>query len=362
MIIYWAVMLLPALGMISATSVSPRVNKTAWLGMLSLWVGIIGFRHEVGCDWEPYMDYFSGAEVFFVGQWVSSLVHMEPAYALLNLIAHRADLGIYFVNLVCGLLTVVGLAKFCSWTEKSWLSWFVLTPYVLIVVGLGYTRQSVALALFAWGLTYLEQERYRRYVMLAVLAMAFHKWAGIFFLLGLVTQARLLPKKMVWAVVATAGTAFVVFLVSGIFHEARDGLYELISAYKHKTSSGTIARVTLASLASVVLLLTIIKSGNRHIVNPVWSWMAGISVLLIPLAATGLMTTIVDRLSLYLGPLQPYAWALASKSNIPMLSSGIITAAVVSIYMAIFLVWFEFSAHSFCWIPYNNVLFLRFLQ
>ena len=110
---------------------------------------MIGFRYAVGTDWGAYVAIFREIQRSDLG---FALVRIDPAYGALNWIAGQLGAGLWLVNLVCGLLFMFGLVRFARAQPNPWLAVAVAVPYFIIGVGMGYSRQAVAIALSMAGL------------------------------------------------------------------------------------------------------------------------------------------------------------------------------------------------------------------
>ena len=96
------------------------------------------------------------------------------------------EFGMYFVNLVCGLIVMVGLIKYCQKQPMPWVALTVAIPYMVCIVAMGYTRQAAALGFLLWGLSILRIGNERKFMGLLFLGTLFHlslmvAWPLIFF-------------------------------------------------------------------------------------------------------------------------------------------------------------------------------------
>ena len=186
MALYWFLLLVPALGSVLAVGkIGPCPNNKApaktssfALGMFAfLLVVVVGFRHKVGGDWFWYLELLGTA---LDQTWYEGMMNGgDPAYGLLTWIAANFGGGLYLVNLVCGLVFVAGLLVFARSSPQPWLAMCVAVPYLVIVVAMGYTRQSVAIGLAMVGLVGLSQGRIYKFAAWVILAALFHKSALI---------------------------------------------------------------------------------------------------------------------------------------------------------------------------------------
>jgi hypothetical protein len=135
---------------------------------------MIGFRYEVGGDWNTYKEIYSEISYF---KLMEAIAYGDPGYSLLNWMAVQFGAGIWFVNLACGLIFTWGLVRFARRQTNPWLAVLVGIPYLVIVVAMGYTRQGVAIGLLLAGLSVLDRSSFVRFGFYILLAATFHKSA-----------------------------------------------------------------------------------------------------------------------------------------------------------------------------------------
>ena len=353
MLTYWIFMLVPLVFVVLGSRFEDDLDNLLWIGMSATTVIVIGTRYEVGGDWVNYLAQLARAEN---RDFLSAmLANTEPGYGVVNWLSAKIGLGIYGVNLVCGGLFVTGLAIFCRRQPIPWLAWLVATPYLLVVVGMGYTRQSVALGFLLWGLPYLEDKRAWRYLLLLLIGAAFHKTV-----LLMAPMAILGWRGNVWFRV---GGAIVLFIVGWIF--LSDYLISLWHGYLWRyiddgfeaaiyQSAGASYRVWMNAIPAVLLLL-LWRNWNKHFKHSeIWVWIAIASIGSV--FFVGIASTAIDRINLYLAPIQLYFW-----TRLPMLVSDLITQtamifAICLIYIVSLWVWLSLANHAYEWIPYKSVL------
>ena len=89
--------------------------------------------------------------------------------------------------------------------------------------------------------------------------------------------------------------------------------------------------------------------------STIWLWMAFAAILCLPLLS--LASTATDRIALYLTPLQ-----VVVLSRLPFLAgkretANVLMTGILFGYGAVLYVWLNYATHSFCWVPYDNLLF-----
>lgn len=307
-------------------------------------VVLIGLRYRVGADWEPYRIMFLsiGYRDLF-----SALELTDPGYAFVNWLAHQVGAGIWGVNLACAALTLWALLRFARRLPNPWLTLVVAVPYFLIVVGMGYTRQSVAVAFSMAALAALFETSVLRFLLWMVLASTFHVTAFVLVPLVGLSYAR---GRIQSALLVLATTAIAYFTVLSptvdqyLENYARDDLQ----------SQGTAIRVAMNLLPAVLFLL----SSRRFPVDPierkVWRTVSLLSLGLVPAFFAFPSSTAVDRMALYLIPVQlfvlswlPYCFARTPGGRTQLTIAVIVYSALVQF------VWLMFAGHAAYWVPYR---------
>lgn len=327
-----------------------------WWFVLVILVLLVGFRHEVGGDWSNYLRSFEDAA------YVSEYLRWwwkDPSYRLLEWIAIKAGLGIYSVNLMAGAIFSYGLVVFCRHLPRPWLALAVAVPYLVIILGMGYSRQGIALGCIMVGLVALIDGRVRRFLVWAVLAATFHKSAVLLIpMAALAASRRRLLTGILVAVVAAA--AYALLLAESV--EALNVGY-IEAGYQ---SEGALVRLLMNALPAMLLLWKRKRFGLTLPQGRLWFWFALSSLTLLGLYFVIPSSTAIDRVALYLLPLQ-----LMVFSNLPEVLGRRRSAAhgpadlpanpanggwvllVLAYYGAVEFVWLNFATHAFAWLPYR---------
>jgi hypothetical protein len=307
---------------------------------------MIGLRFDVGGDWENYLAIYDSARELSISELL--LARSDAGYMALNVFGHILGFDIWFVNTICGIITVWGLYSFSRNQPNPWLSFAVAVPYFIIVVAMGYTRQAVAIGLIMAALKPFEVGQYFRFAVLFLIAVSFHRTAVI--VLPLIALAPTRHKFVVYAAATAFGAAaFSIFLGAFINMLFENYLDEGMS------SDGAGVRVAM----NVVPALLFLGFANRFVVSPheklVWRNFSVAALL----AVIGLFvlssSTVVDRLALYLIPLQifvlgrlPYAFTVKGRKLNPLLLWSVLLYSA-----AIQLVWLTYATNAFTWLPYR---------
>lgn len=342
---YWLLFSLFAAGSIQYR---PDPRRLIQGGPLLLAMGVftalmIGFRYEVGGDWINYVDTLHEITDNGIGGPRSQ----DEGYSLLNLIVGRLGFGIWLVNLICGALFTWGLVKFARRQPNPWLVMLVSVPYLIIVVAMGYTRQAVAIGFILAGLADLENGSILRFLGYMVFATAFHKSAVIVFPLVALTRSR---NRIVTAGLIVLGGvilyyAFVQAAVDSLMTNYVDAQYQ---------SQGAAVRVGMNIPPAILFLLYKKRFALSPDQEKLWRNFAISSLLALAALFVSSASTAIDRLALYLIPLQMFVWGrfpvvFQDRGRLNMQ----VTLAIMAYSAMAQFVWLNYAVNAQFWLPYK---------
>ena len=306
---------------------------------------LIGLRFEVGADWRPYaamFDYTSRLSL------QSTMKLNDPGYFILNWLALRVGAGLWSVNLFCGAIFMFGLARLARTQERPWLSVLVAVPYLIIVVAMGYTRQSAAIGFMMAGLApYLRDQSIWKLGVYFLVASLFHKTALLAFPLICLGTSR----NLFVGAAAAAGITY--FLYAQFLSPSVDLLLRnyIDRAY---ASQGAAIRVVMSVLPATLFFLNRKNLGFDEVQSRVWRNLSIATFILLGLLFVLSSSTVIDRLALYVIPLQ--------LAVLPRLWKGHLTdrfgVVLVVLYCCIVqFAWLNFAVHSRFWVRYRFWMF-----
>ena len=246
MIIYALIFLLPAIIALANVQLNSQLSKFSFYLYCFVLIVFVGLRFENGVDWWNYLIFQGGYEDMTFAQVFGD---QDPGYGLLNWLSYKLfDGSIFFVNFVSAFFFIAGLAIFCKEMPSPWLAIAISVSFLVIVMGMNYTRQSGALGFGLIALTSLFKQRKVMFFLYIVLAISFHKTAIVLLPLALFgLQNRLI-------------IFIAMMLISPLLY------FAFLSAYVESTldlylggggmdSSGAYVRVSLNFTASIFYLL-----------------------------------------------------------------------------------------------------------
>lgn len=311
---------------------------------------LIGLRDQVGGDWFTYLPDLLRVQGLPLE---AVLQRPEPGYALLNWLGTTWGGGIYFVNTICGLIFSVGLIRFCRAQPRPWLALTLAFPYLVVVVAMGYSRQGVAIGLEMLALLALQRDRLLQFLAWIALAASFHRPVLVLLLLPVATLSPTLRfgQLIRLALLAIASYGLITAVIAPDIDYYVQGYLE--TEYQ---SQGALIRVVLCLLPGLLFLFNRRCFQLPPISQKIWSLLSLLTVA----AAIGLATiassAAIDRLALYLIPLQLFVGSRLPDTHLWGLSSQAWNQLLVLFSLAVLLVWLLFAAHAFAWLPYRNLL------
>ena len=311
---------------------------------------LVGLREQVGGDWGSYLPYVERsiglpfAEIFAAD---------EPGYGLINWIGANWGGGVYLVNTACGLVFTIGLLLFCRAQPRPWLALTLAFPYLITVVAMGYSRQAVAIGLEMLALLALQRDRLLAFLAWIALAATFHRTVLVLLILPASTLSGSLRFSQLIRLGLVAGAAY--GLYSAVIAPDIDYYVQGYIEAEYQ-SQGALIRVALCLLPALLYL------PNRHLflltpdVQRIWSLISLLAIAAAVGLATVASSTAVDRLALYLLPLQIFVGSRLPDTFLLGITPENWNQLLILFSLAVLLVWLLFAGHSYLWLPYRNLL------
>lgn len=352
---YWVLFIMAAIPAVMASPSSlTRPDGSRHLSIDGAWFAVIvtltlaiGLRYKVGGDWLSYTYWLENSALYTPFE---ALSQSDPGYLLINILALNQNWGIAGVNLISGAIMATGLAFFCRSLPRPWLALAVSIPYLVIVVGMGYSRQAVALGFALLGYVAIGRHRYTWFVVWVLLGATFHKSAVLLLPIAALAATR---NKYFSAIIVISGTYL------GYAYLLRDYTEHLVATYINSDiqSSGAFIRLLMNAMPSILFLLFRKNFQLSDVEFKLWSILSFISIstFFLILAFPGASTPL-DRMALYLIPIQLFVFSRLPDA-LPRFGESNLSVFIVIYYTAVLFVWLNFAAYSSYWIPYRMSVF-----
>lgn len=348
MLPYWVLYTVFAAGALGNSQPYKMLQRISplWLAAGLFTTLMIGLRFEVGGDWEPYRIIFENTSFSFG----AALGQGEMGFMALNWLTKVAGLDVWFVNLCCALMLVAGLAIFARREPNPWLTMLIAAPYLMIVIGMGYTRQAAAIGLLLIAIVSFLDGRYLRTALLIVVAATFHR--SVIIVVPLIGLSVVRHRVLIWAGAAVIALLLFNYLISQILETFQENYLESAMA-----SEGAGVRVAMNIVPAILFLAFSRRFTASDQERMLWRNFAIAALAAVAAYFVLRSSTVVDRLALYLIPLQltalarlPYAFPKAGRANAQLVFAVIIYTSAIQF------VWLNFASHAEYWLPYRNYL------
>ena len=344
MAVYWFLFAYFAVGALIASSLrikGERRPSILFTAGAIIMIAIIGLRYQVGGDWLAYQFIYDRAGPL---DFFDALSIGDPGYQAINWVAYQLHGQVWLVNLICAAVFVWGLFRLCRAQPAPWLAALVAIPYMVIVIAMGYTRQAVALGILMAGIAaFLRGASPIRFGIYVIAAALFHKTAIVALpVVALATERN----RLMNVLLVFAGGVLLYDLFLGNSMDAFVTNY-IRTGY---SSQGAAIRVGINMVAASLFWIVGRRLNFTELEWRTWRNISVASLVSLLFLVVSPSSTVVDRLSLYIIPLQ-----LAVLARIPNLFKSKLfgTVVIVTYCFLVEFVWLNFAQFAGAWVPYH---------
>jgi hypothetical protein len=196
------------------------------------------------------------------------------------------------------------------------------------------------------GIVALRDSGPAQFVLWVVVATTFHRSAVLLLPVAALASTR----HRIWTATWVGVVGFAVYGL--LLEESVEALYYGYIERQYE-SQGALIRLAMNALPAIVLLIwrRRFRFGERD--ARLWQWFAIISLALIGVVLLTPATAAVDRVALYLLPLQIVVFSNLPDALAPTRGRTVLAAAVLLYYATVQFVWLNYASHAFAWLPYR---------
>tara|TARA_Y100000768_G_C23921031_1_gene654951 strand:- start:219 stop:1292 length:1074 start_codon:yes stop_codon:yes gene_type:complete len=317
----------------------------------------IGLRHEVGGDWINYQLSYAYITKQNFKEFISSSVNYnEFGYKLIIFICNQLSnkYMFYISNYISAFIFLFFYINFIKNFNYKSLLFFFSIPYLIIVVSMGYTRQSIAIGFLLFGLLNLKKNQDIKFIFIILLGSMFHKTI-LFGLTFLVIKHLNFKKDKIYLILLLIFFILIPLYINNFIELASN----FLSQKKIETTGATI-RLFINFLIAIIYFY--IRKGwdnsfyNKKLMDYSMSLM--IIFFFFSFFLAGPIISAFDRISVYLFPFNLIVISnliTRINSNNGKVFCGFI---VILFSYLFFLIWANYGGYSHHWFPYQNLLFL----
>ena len=359
MIVYWMMFLVPMVIGLLPTTADRTLSKVQWVMYSITLIILVGLRDEVGGDWRNYISNYEHFNVIDFSDLFLTPHKSDYGFEIIHWVSVNLSLGLYGTNFICAIIFFAGLIRLCRYMPNPWISLVVSMPYLVIVVSTGYTRQSVAIGVFMWGLVDLMQNKNFRFYLMIFLGALFHKTLLIMSIIGYFYNSK--KVKFYKTAILTAILLSIPILFLLYFPLYTSVLENLVYYYienPYFQSKGAHIRIAMSVIPGVIFLFY--RRKWDLVYGDARLWFVITLLVLFLFLFSFFASTFADRLALYLIPLQMVVY---SRVLVFINSAKVRAILILMVFVAYFFslfIWSNFGTHSISWFPYQNIIYSAF--
>lgn len=322
-----------------------KYESFIWILVIFLLTIFIGFRNEIGGDWIHYEKfYYNIPNLNF-----NSIINSSLVYVYINQISHYLGTQIIGVNFICAIFFMLSLSIFLNNTENKWLALAISFPIIIIILGMGYTRQGLAFSFSLLLIKALEDKNLLKSIIYIILSVLSHK-SALFISSFLLFLFFWYHKKYIFILLSILIPIFFAILFWNYYKHL---VYFYAGVGQHMFSYGSLPRSLLILFFGIFFIIYKKKfknmSGYQIFVYTAFSYMI---IFLFPLSV--ITSIAADRILFYLYPLK---LVFMSFANLKDKTIKLITFILSSTYLLYLITWISFGKNSSSWVPYKFIGF-----
>ena len=263
---------------------------------------LIGLKFEIGGDWINYLNIYSNINQKIFNSYGNEnydiFFKTEPVMILLFLLSPN----IFVFNLICALIFLIGLFTLISKFQDRFLALVISVPFLIILVAMGYQKQSVAIGLIMLVYYFYLNNNYKTFVFFCFVTIFSHY--SSFFLIIFIFYDLIFFKKFRISLLQLFLILFfvIIFLLFSNDYVFRIIINNYLFDENKLESQGLIPRL-IVQFISIFLYLISYKLWKRNeILNRIIIFNIILTFMITPFAT--LFSTSIDRMLFYFMVLQ----------------------------------------------------------
>ena len=327
----------------------------------------IGLRYKVGCDWDSYVtliDKYLSFNILEIlkynltgySQYEDSPNHYYVIQELVHVFLSIISKNIYILNLIYATIFVIPLFYFCWKLKRTYLSLLISYPYYMIVVGMGPIRQAACISIVMISIIFISKNKYFSHLIATAFSLFIHQYSiifnGIIFTPSLINLVReKISKKNIFLLVII----FSIILYNLPSFLAKSYFYLLDPTYGSRAISVASIFIWIINFIPSIIYL---KNNQNFPFNKnmkeVINYLTIFEIVLLPLVF--LKYVVAYRLLLYCFPASIFITSYIPDSRIFKIKNNYLINIIIISSFVTLIVWLKYAVHSFCWLPYKNIL------
>ncbi len=231
-------------GFLYEKSQNKGTQKLYWLLSFMIPFTFLAIRYDIGTDYQNYVWYFHKIAN-------GDVVLKEPAYLFINKMIAELGLDVQWLFVIFGFLFTFFAYK--ALPKKGFaFGVFIFIATLYLYEGLSMLRQGLATVMMAYGIKYIVDKKFIKYLILSVMAMLFHVGTGFVFLLLYPFINRRFNR---WLLLGILSVSYFIVLKTNILFNTMSFFVSLFPKYAWYLNSKYMEMATIGSGLGILLKL-----------------------------------------------------------------------------------------------------------
>lgn len=171
---------------------------------------ISGLRYNVGTDYQAYVDIFSN-----INSYDFSNSQYEVGYVILNKLTRFITNNDQMIFIVTSFIILFFISRtVCKYSSRPEMSMFLFITLYFYYSSFNIVRQYIAIAIMFYGVRYILNRNFKRYIGCIIIALLFHTTAIYALPIYFLPNKRLNNKVLIKSIIISIG---VLILINPIF-------------------------------------------------------------------------------------------------------------------------------------------------
>ena len=335
-------------------------NKYLYIITFLFLTFFIGFRNQIGCDWDGYFENFTSVNSkswnnLFIQNNIKELGNQiyDVGYTLIiKILSYRFNFQI--IILFLSIFFTAPLFIFCAQLKKPYLALTISYPYFFVVVGMGLIRQSIAISFLMLCIIFISNKSWNKFLLFNIFSSLFHFSAIIFSSLLLLFLDSFEKKRLNILFALILGSILLLLT----FYNYEPFFYKILAYIKHSNSyneaKSALAIWIINFLPITLYLRNISKFKFNKFIKRIIIFFFIFEILLFFLIFFN--TIFAYRFLLYGFPISIYITSFLPDVDIVKIKSKYITFSLVFLCFISLVFWLQNANHAYCWLPYKNII------
>ncbi len=320
----------------------------------------IGFRSEIGCDWDAYFENFASVNskswntlsnqnnIYNLGNQIYDIGYT----LIIKILSYKFNFqGIIFF---LSIFFTAPLFIFCSQLKRPYLALTISYPYFFVVVGIGLIRQSIAISFLMLCILFISNKSLNKFLLFNIFSSLFHFSAIIFSSLLVVFKDSFEKKRLNIIFPLILGT-ILLFLTYFNYESVLNKILEYIKHSNSYNDAKSAIVIWFINFLPITLYLKNISTFkfNKFLKKTIFFFFI-FEIFLFFLIFFN--TIFAYRFLLYGFPISIYILSFLPDAKIVKIKSKYVTFSLVFLCFISLAFWLQNANHAYCWLPYKNII------